>query len=83
MTMIEICREYFPGIPDEVARDVVLTCTGFPGCFLGNDAEAYYRNQLSEISARSNQNPHLAMAICEQELDDEMKKYKERKIHGE
>ena len=50
MNGIELVKEYFPDVSDDVANDILWGRTGFPSFFVG-DAEQHFRRQLGEFYA--------------------------------
>lgn len=80
MTPIEIVQQYFPSATSEQAKDVLWTCTGWPGAWApkeGQTNEDYFRGQLKEATEKSGGDPHRACMMAIEEMDrahDEFKK---------
>lgn len=72
MNAITIVKEYFPTANDEMARDVLWCCTGWPHFFRldnGQTLEDGLRAQLYEISSKSNGCPFTACCISDHEME--------------
>ena len=49
MTGIELVRQYFPNVSEEMADHILWNRTGFPSFFPGGEnPEKYFGNQLAE-----------------------------------
>jgi len=74
-TCYNLVREYFPGVTDEVANDLLWGCTGWPSFFAPKEGQTnidVLREQLKYIAEKSGGNPRLAHTISEIESDDAM-----------
>lgn len=83
MNPVEIVKEYFPDANDAMAKEVLWSCTGWPGAFNTSETktvEDCLREQLHRISEVSSKNPENAINIAMFELDEAMRKGKEEEI---